>query len=127
MGLLRLLQVNEVMMFSSSLQRIPIRWKQTKLVETRGQSYKANFGINYIKNGHNKLNFNLNKINFDVIYAKKIYKIDPSSKTAVSCFSFSLKILTSHLIYNIFRNNKHCYNTHQSPINKFKIKMKDIP
>ena len=30
-----------------------------------GQSYKANFGINYIKNGL-KLNFTLNYINFDV-------------------------------------------------------------
>ena len=34
----------------------------------RGQSYKANFGINYIKN----INFTLNHINFDVIYAKKV-------------------------------------------------------
>ena len=33
----------------------------------RGQSYKANSGINYIKNGFNKLNFTLNYINFDVI------------------------------------------------------------
>ena len=38
----------------------------------RGQSYKAIFGINYIKNGINKLNFTLNYINFDVIYAKKV-------------------------------------------------------
>ena len=38
----------------------------------RGQSYKANFGINYIKKGLNKLNFTLNYINFDVIYAKKV-------------------------------------------------------
>ena len=37
-----------------------------------GQSYKANFGINNIKNGLNKLNFTLNYINFDVIYAKKV-------------------------------------------------------
>ena len=35
-----------------------------------GQSCKANFGINYIKNEFYKLNFNLNHINFDVIYAK---------------------------------------------------------
>ena len=33
-----------------------------------GQSYKANFGINYIKNGLSKLNVTLNYINFDVIY-----------------------------------------------------------
>ena len=38
----------------------------------RGQSYKANFDINYIKNGLNKLNFTLNYINFDVIFAKKV-------------------------------------------------------
>ena len=38
----------------------------------QGQSYKANFGINYIRNGLNKLNFTLNYINFDVIYAKKV-------------------------------------------------------
>ena len=37
-----------------------------------GQSYKANFGLNYTKNGLNKLNFTLNYINFDVIYAKKV-------------------------------------------------------
>ena len=37
-----------------------------------GQSYKANFGINNIKNGLNKPNFTLNYINFDVIYAKKV-------------------------------------------------------
>ena len=41
-------------------------------VVSRGQSYKANFGINNIKNGLNKLNFTLNHINFDVIYAKKV-------------------------------------------------------
>ena len=28
-----------------------------------GQSYKTNFGINYIKNGFNKLNLTLNYIN----------------------------------------------------------------
>ena len=39
---------------------------------SRGQSYKANFGINYIKNGFNQLNFTLNYVNFDVIYAKKV-------------------------------------------------------
>ena len=39
---------------------------------SRGQSYKANFGIDYIKKGLNKLNFTLNYINFDVIYAKKV-------------------------------------------------------
>ena len=32
----------------------------------------ANFGINNIKNEFNELNFNLNNINFDVIYAKKV-------------------------------------------------------
>ena len=32
-----------------------------------GQSYKADFGIIYIKNDFNKLNFTLNNINFDVI------------------------------------------------------------
>ena len=32
----------------------------------------ANFGINYIENGLNKLNFTLNYINFDVTYAKKV-------------------------------------------------------
>ena len=37
-----------------------------------GQSYKADFGINYVKNGFNKLNFTLNYINFDVMYAKKV-------------------------------------------------------
>ena len=37
-----------------------------------GQSYKANLGMNYIKNGFNKLNFPLNYINFDVINAKKV-------------------------------------------------------
>ena len=40
---------------------------------TRGQSYKANFGINSIKNKLNKLNFTLNYINFDVIYAPKSF------------------------------------------------------
>ena len=39
---------------------------------TRGQSYKAHFGINYIKNRLNLLKFTLNYINFDVIYAKKV-------------------------------------------------------
>ena len=43
---------------------------------TPGQFYKANFGINYIKNGF-KLNFTLNYINFDVINAKWVYRIDP--------------------------------------------------
>ena len=38
-----------------------------------GQSYKANFGINYTKNRLSKLNFTLNYINFDVIYAKKSF------------------------------------------------------
>ena len=42
------------------------------LVKSRGQSCKANFGINYIKNGLNKPNFHLNYINFDVIYDKKV-------------------------------------------------------
>ena len=37
-------------------------------MRAKGQSYKANFDINYIKNGLNKLNFTLNYINFDVIY-----------------------------------------------------------
>ena len=37
-----------------------------------GQSNKAHFGINYIKNGFNKLNFTLNYINFDVIFAQKV-------------------------------------------------------
>ena len=36
-----------------------------------GHSFKANFGINYIKIWFNKLYFALNYINFDVIYAKK--------------------------------------------------------
>ena len=36
----------------------------------RGQSYKANFGIRYIKNGFNKLNFTLNYNNFDIIYTR---------------------------------------------------------
>ena len=39
-----------------------------------GQSYKALFGINYIKNGPNKLNFTMNYTNFDVIYAKKVFE-----------------------------------------------------
>ena len=34
---------------------------------TWGQFFKADFGIIYIKNGFNKLNFTLNYINFDVI------------------------------------------------------------
>ena len=37
-----------------------------------GRPDKASFGVNYIKNGFNKLNFTLNYINFDVIYAKKV-------------------------------------------------------
>ena len=49
------------------------------ITSTRGQSYKANFGINYIKNEFNKLNCNLNYINFDVIYAEKFYWIEPRS------------------------------------------------
>ena len=32
-----------------------------------GQSYQADYGINYIKNQFNKLNFILNYINLDVI------------------------------------------------------------
>ena len=44
-----------------------------------GQYYKANFGINYIKKGLSKLNFTLNYINFDVIYAKKVLKDWPQS------------------------------------------------
>ena len=40
--------------------------------ESWSQSYEANFGINYIKNGLDKLNFTLNYINFDVIYAEKV-------------------------------------------------------
>ena len=51
----------------------PDKWSHN----TKGQSYKANFGINYIKNGLNNLNFTLNYINFDVIFAKKFYRIDP--------------------------------------------------
>ena len=39
---------------------------------TRGQSYKANFDVNYIKKGFNKLNFTMNYISFDVNYAKNI-------------------------------------------------------
>ena len=46
--------------------------KITSAQQTWGQSYKADFGINYIKNRLNKLNFTLNYINFDVIYAKKV-------------------------------------------------------
>ena len=46
--------------------------KNRYIPSPRGQSYKANFGINYIKNRLNKLNFTLNYINFDVIYAKKV-------------------------------------------------------
>ena len=46
----------------------------------RGQSYKAHFGINNIKKGLNKLNFTLNYINFDVIDAKKFYRIDPRTQ-----------------------------------------------
>ena len=38
----------------------------------KSQSYKTDFGIIYIKNGVNKLNFTLNYINFDVVYAKKV-------------------------------------------------------
>ena len=38
-----------------------------KTYVTWGQSYKANFGINYMKNGLSKLNFTLNYNNFDVI------------------------------------------------------------
>ena len=40
---------------------------------TWGQSYKANFGVNYIKNGFSKLNWTLNYINLDVIYARKVF------------------------------------------------------
>ena len=40
------------------------------IAQARGQSYKANFGINYIKNGFNKLKFIKNYINFDVLYVK---------------------------------------------------------
>ena len=32
----------------------------------------ANFGINNIKNEFKELNFNLNNINFNLIYAKKV-------------------------------------------------------
>ena len=38
----------------------------------RGQSYKANFGINYIKYGLSKVNFTLKYIDFYVIYAKQV-------------------------------------------------------
>ena len=57
-------------MVRSTLTRCQIR-SLAKLMNT-GQSYKANFGIKYIKKGFNKLNFTLNYINFAVIYAKKV-------------------------------------------------------
>ena len=41
-------------------------------IDPWGQSYKANFGIIYIKNGFNKLNFTMDIFNFDVIYAKQV-------------------------------------------------------
>ena len=51
----------------------PINFKNFNNFDlTGGQSYKANFGINYIKNGPNKLNFTLNYLNFDVISDKKV-------------------------------------------------------
>ena len=43
--------------------------KKSILGMSRGKSYKANFGINYIKNGLDKLNVTLNYINFDVNYS----------------------------------------------------------
>ena len=48
-----------------------------KQVPPWGQSYKANFDVNYIKNGFNKLNFALNYINMHVIYIKLALKDRP--------------------------------------------------
>ena len=42
--------------------------KKSILGMSRGKSYKANFGINYIINGLDKLNVTLNYINFNVNY-----------------------------------------------------------
>ena len=58
--------------------------------DTRSQSYKANFGINYIKNRLSKLNSTLNYINFDVIYAKKVLK-DWLQKAGLAVDSGDLK------------------------------------
>ena len=50
----------------------------TPVEQKRHKKHESNhwrlliFGINYIKNGFNKLNFILNYIIFDVIYAKKV-------------------------------------------------------
>ena len=60
----------------AKLHRMAIKLPVSQI---RGQSYKANFGINYIKNGLRKLNFTLNYINFDVIYAENYYRIDPGT------------------------------------------------
>ena len=38
----------------------------------RGQSCKANFGVNYIINGFNKPNFTMNYVTFDVVIYIKI-------------------------------------------------------
>ena len=47
-------------------------WADPKACLFWGQSCKANFCTNYIKNRLNKLNFTSNYIYFDVIYAKKV-------------------------------------------------------
>ena len=56
----------------SNVKQLEILRRIQLKCQTWGQSYKANFGINYIKNGLNNLHFTLNYINFDEIYAKKV-------------------------------------------------------
>ena len=64
-----------------------------------GQSYKANFGIKYIKIGLNKLKFTLNYINFDV--GKSFFisiNLDPVKQHLMDFLVVLLEI------HNIFHN-----------------------
>ena len=63
--------------FSKVGPRAQTVWNGRKLlyeIAPLGQSYEANFGVNYIKYGFNNTKFKMNYISFDVIDAKKVLK-----------------------------------------------------
>ena len=69
-------------------------------IGSRGNSYKANFGSNYIKKGLNKLNFNLNYIIFDVNMPKKFFRIYPRQ-----AWSLELRFYIAHFDWEVLSLN----------------------
>ena len=53
--------------------------------------YKTNFGINWIDNGFNKLNFTMNYTKIDVLYAQKVLMDWPLPKIEKSFLDLLLE------------------------------------